>query len=259
MTPGAHRRRAGRPGLLLVAAAAVLAVLVVAAAVHLRLGRPAGQDTPPPPAAAEGAAGPTAPSSPAAPPSPDGGKALPEPGTAWDSTCGVELPTSAGHGPRDRDGHRTSGFARTPTGAVIAALHLVVQVSPQSGPDVFVPTLAEQVTGPDAGTFTHQVHTEYEQAAHAASVPYGQPLCPIYGRFAGYLLDSYAGDAASLRLLVEAPGPDGVARLVSVLVQLVRVDGDWRLVAPPRGDWSSVSTLVPASAAGQYTPLAAKG
>jgi hypothetical protein len=50
-----------------------------------------------------------------------------------------------------------------------------------------------------------------------------------------------------------------VAQLVSVLVQLVWVDGDWRLVAPPRGDWSTVSTLLPASAADRYTALAPEG
>jgi hypothetical protein len=243
--------------MLLVAVAAVLVVLVVAAAMHLRLGQRTGGTSPEP--LLERTAEPLDAASPAGtrPPGPEA--VLPDSGITWSSTCGVELPVSAGYGPHARDGQRGYGFARQPAGAVIAALHLVVQVSPQTGPDVFLPTLAEQVTGPDAATFTHEVHTGYEQAAHATQMPYGQPLCPIYGRFAGFLLDSHTDDASSLRLLVEAPGADGVAQLVSVLVQLVWVDGDWRLVAPPRGDWSTVSTLLPASAADRYTALAPEG
>jgi hypothetical protein len=176
---------------------------------------------------------------------------------SWQRLCGIGLPVSARYGPHQRDGHRASGFARQPTGALLAALHLSVRVSPQPGPDVFVPTLAEQVTGPDATVLAHEVHAQYEQLQQQAQVWYGQQVCPIYGRFAGFLLDSHTSTAASLRLLIEAPGPGGGPALASVLVQLSWVDSDWRLVAPPRGDWARVRTLLPASAAAGYHQLAA--
>jgi hypothetical protein len=127
----------------------------------------------------------------------------------WHRLCGIDLPFSARYGPHRRDGERASGFGNQPTGAVLAALHLAVRVSPQLGPDVFVPTLAEQVTGPDAAVLAHQVHAQYQQLQQRAQARYGQPVCPIYGRFAGFLLDSHTSTAASLRLLIEAPGPGG--------------------------------------------------
>jgi hypothetical protein len=236
-----------------VAALAVLG-LVAAAAFLIWIDPGVDHDHPPasePPAATDQPAQP-APGG-TAPPVP-GQDLLPEVG--WGTVCGVTLPFSTSHGPQQHDGDRGYGFARTPTGALLAALHLAVQVSPQSGPDVFAATLAEQVTGPDAAVFAHEVHSQYERLHEQAALPYGQPLCPIYGRFVGLRLDSYHEQAASLRLLLEAPGPDGVAQLAAVIVQVSWLDGDWRLVAPPHGDWSRVSSLQPASALDRYTPIA---
>jgi hypothetical protein len=241
----------------LVAVAAVLTTMVLASALSTRLG-----DRGP-----DGSGAPTAPAGPVEgvePPAPADTQ-LPSAGPAalgdvsWTSTCGVPLPVSQRYGPQRRDSEKVSGFARTPEGAVLAAMHLAVRTSPQAGPDMFVLTLAQQVTGPDAAAFTEQVHTGYEQLHQRSAVPYGQPLCPIYGRFAGFALDSHSDTAASLRLLIEAPGPDGLPQLASALVQLSWIDGDWRLVAPPTGDWSRVRTLLPAPAANGYTPLTPEG
>jgi hypothetical protein len=237
-------------------AAAVLVAMVLASALHAQPDDP-GPDTTPPPAAPTpaGIGDPPVPSGRQSPLS--GDVVVSGDDVTWHRLCGIDLPFSARYGPHRRDGDRASGFANEPTGAVLAALHLSVRVSPQLGPDVFVPTLAEQVTGPDATVLAHEVHAQYQQLQQQAQARYGQPVCPIYGRLAGFLLDSHTSVAASLRLLIEAPGPGGGPRLVSVLVQLSWVDGDWRLVAPPRGDWARVRTLLPASAAGDYQPLAA--
>jgi hypothetical protein len=240
----------------LVAVAAVLTTMVLASALSTRLGDrdPDDSGAPAPPGPAEGVELP-APADTQLPPA--GSVSLGD--VSWTNTCGVPLPVSQRYGPQRRDTGQVSGFARTPAGAVLAGLHLAVRTSPQAGPDVFVPTLARQVTGPDAAAFTEQVHTGYEQLHQRSAVRYGQPLCPIYGRFAGFALDSHSDAAASLRLLIEAPGPDGAPQLASALVQLSWVDGDWRLVAPPFGDWSRVRTLLPASAADGYTPLTPEG
>jgi hypothetical protein len=57
-----------------------------------------------------------------------------------------------------------------------------------------------------------------------------------------------------MRVLIEAPTGTGTAR-AAALVQVAWVDGDWRLVAPPNGDWSTVRAPVPAHAVTEYTPL----
>ena len=237
-------------------AAAALVAVVLASALHARPGDP-GPGSAPPPVVAPTPAGTGDPPLPATPSRLPADVALGGADVTWQRLCGIDLPVSARHGPHQRDGDRAFGFANTPAGAVLAGLHLSVRVSPQLGPDVFVPTLAEQVTGPDAAVLAHQVHTQYEQLQQQAQAQYGQQVCPIYGRFAGLLLDSHTATAASLRLLIEAPGADGGPQLASVLVQLSWIDGDWRLVAPPRGDWARVRTLLPASAAGDYRPLPA--
>lgn len=243
---GGHRR-----GLVLAAVATALLLLVVAVMLHMRLGGDAAGDTPPqPPAIGQ----PGVQSSTAAPP---GGQASLLAGgeVTWGRFCGVDLPHSERHGPHGGDGERRYGFARDAAGAVVAAAHLLVQVSPQTGPDVFAATVSEQVVGPDADALGHAVHDQYTQLAEAAQLPYGQPACPIYVRLVGFVIDSQTAQAASLRLLVEGPGSDGTPQWASLLVQLSWIDGDWRLVAPPMGDWSRTSTLLPASAADAFTPL----
>jgi len=245
---GGHRR-----GLVLAAVAAALLLLVIAAAVHMRLSSGAGDDVPDSRPAADPAVNqPALPGSAASPADSDvlaGGRA------GWSQSCGVELPESDRYGPHGFDGDRHYGFSPEPGGAVVAAAHLLVQVSPQVGPEVFWPTIREQVTGPDKQALADAVHAEYEQAVEAVHVPYGQPLCPIYARLVGYLIDSHTPQATSLRMLAEGPGPDGAPQLMALLVQLSWIDGDWRLVAPPLGDWSRVSTLLAASAADQYTSM----
>jgi hypothetical protein len=249
VSPGRHRRRGlSRSTIAAAAAVAVLLVLVVTAVVHQR--DSAGPEVTPP-------APPAGPDATPIPPSTAGHDQMPRwmEDADWVQVCGLELPVSARYGPYERDGVRMRGFARTPDGAVLAMLHLVVQTSPQTGPQVFTAAVAEQVTGPDAATFGHEIHGQYEHARQVAQEPYGQALCPIYATVRGYRLDSFHDDAASLRLLIEAPGPQGLPQLASVLVQVAWVDDDWHLVAPPHGDWSRVRTLLPPSAAGPYTPL----
>jgi len=244
MSPGTGRRT--RRVVALTATSAMLAA-VIGAAAHARLGGDRSTVDPP----AEGPAAAEVPA--AAPPS---AGAMPDDVT-WAEVCGLHLPASTQFGPRDTEAGRARGFAHEPAGAVLAALHLTARVSPQTGPHVFVPTLREQVTGPDAAAFADAVHTGYEQTREARQVPYGQPLCPIYASVRGYRLDSYADAAATVRLLIEAPG-EGGPRMAAALVALAWLGGDWQLVAPPRGDWATVRTILPSSAAANFTPLPAR-
>ncbi|QSB13768.1 hypothetical protein JQS43_19720 [Natronosporangium hydrolyticum] len=223
MSPGLHRRRGSNRALWYAAVAAALAIIAVAAALHMRLSD-GGPDPQP---------GPTGhpqqtdrPVDPAQPDSPPAAPILPDDELVWASLCGVPLPYSDRYGPHRREGDRGLGFAREPAGAVLAALHLAVLVSPQVGPDTFAPTLTGRVIGPDATVFAHRVHDQYEDAREIAQVPYGEPLCPIYGTVRGFQLDSFSPDAASLRLLIEAPGVDGVPQLAGVLMQLTWLEAD---------------------------------
>ncbi|NUR28371.1 MAG: hypothetical protein HOV83_21435, partial [Catenulispora sp.] len=173
----------------------------------------------------------------------------------WAAVAGVELPYSASAGPRVTAGGRAAGFSANRAGAVFAAIHLVVRTSPRVGPDVFGPTVREQVYGPDRSALADQVNADYADARDRQQVPYGQPLAPAFAQVTGVRVDFFDGTAATVRLLMRLPGPHGDPVYVSSTLQVSFVDGDWRLMAPPRGDWATVRTEVPASAASDYTPL----
>ncbi|GAA1026160.1 hypothetical protein GCM10009557_02860 [Virgisporangium ochraceum] len=170
----------------------------------------------------------------------------------WERVAGIDLPASKEHGPRNRNLGRSAAFAQSPPGAVLAALHLIVRTSYQAGPAVWEPTLRDQVVGPDAVAYAEEV-----RADHRAALRRGDKADRIYAAIAGIRLDSYRPEAASMRVLIEAPTGTGTAR-AAALVQVAWSDNDWRLVAPPHGDWSTVRTPVPADAVSDYIPLPAR-
>lgn len=171
------------------------------------------------------------------------------------TVAGVDLPVSAHDGPRERPAGRAKGFSQSPAGAVLAAMHLVVCTSPQVGPAVWQPTLRDQVVGPDAAAFADAIQRDYDEARERLQVPYGEPLGRIYGAIRGVRVDAYGPQAASLRLLIEAPdGNGGLARAAAV-VQVSWSGTDWQLIAPPRGSWASVRVLIPPTLVGSFTPV----
>lgn len=169
----------------------------------------------------------------------------------WERVAGIDLPVSASDGPRNRNLGLAKEYGHTPAGAVLAALHLIVRTSYQVGTAVWEPTLRDQVVGPDAAAYTAEV-----RADHKAALRKGEPADRIYAAIVAVRVDAYTAEAASMRVLIEAPTGTGTAR-AAALTQVAWSDNDWRLVAPPRGDWSTVRTPVPADAAG-YTPLPAR-
>src|SRR4051794_9259746 len=68
-------------------------------------------------------------------------------GVSFARVAGIDLPVSAATGPTETLGGLARGFAHTRSGAVVAALHLLVRTTPQVGPVVFEPTLLDQVVG----------------------------------------------------------------------------------------------------------------
>lgn len=172
----------------------------------------------------------------------------------WVTVAGLGLPVSATAGPHDLADGRARGFSQSPSGAIFAGLHLLVRTSPQVGPRVWAPTLREQVVGPDAAAFTDAVAQSYDDARQQLQLSYGEPLGRIAATIGGIRIDGYSEHAASLRVLIEAPAGDGRLARAALLVQVAWSGTDWQLVAPPRGDWAAVRTLVPSSVSG-YTPL----
>jgi hypothetical protein len=164
----------------------------------------------------------------------------------WDDALGVRLAVSHIHGPQRIGGDRAAGFARTEAGAGFAAAHLVARTSPSVGPAVFSATLAEQVRGPNRLAMEQLVTEEYEQQRQRAGVQQGQRIPGADAEVVGYRVESYENDAvhATVLLVLTSPGLRASGRFLSVVVTLQWADDDWQLIAPPQGDWVTVSRVV---------------
>jgi len=175
------------------------------------------------------------------------------PDVTWSETAGVSLPVSAQAGPRDTSEGRARGFERSPAGAVLAAVHLLVRVAPQVGPDVFDPTLRTQVVGPDAAAMRANVAAQYRVMVEQAGIVFGQPVGRLYAALRGYRIDAYTADAAVLQVMTEARTSDGQPVMAAVGIEVRWSGGDWALIAPPGGSWEQTVTVVGRSEAATFT------
>ena len=216
-------------------AAAVAAVLLVAGLAFALTGRPPASRSPaatapaPAPASPAGAAGPGQPQVPR----------VSLASVRWSGFYGVELPVSAQAGPYDTSGGMAAGFARTPLGALLAAVNIGVRANAQWGPRIFTAVIRGQVTGPDAAALLAGCQAAYDQAAQSAGVTAGQPLGTADVTEQAFRWVAYTPAAAILDLVSAGPGSNGATVRASVQMEAVWDGGDWKVVAPPGGDWGN--------------------
>lgn len=139
----------------------------------------------------------------------------------WKPHSSVETPFSRAHGPRVTEGGWSRGFARTPQGAVLAAIHIIFQTSggtsvPRAAQEA---ALAEQVVGAEAD------HYRERSLASAGSAEGIERVV-----LEGYRIISYTEHAAKVEFTTAAV-KEQVERAGTTVV-VVWQDGDWRMVAP---------------------------
>ena len=162
----------------------------------------------------------------------------------WSDFYGVELPVSAQAGPRELSGGTAAGFARTPLGALLAAVNIGVRANAQWGPRIFTPVIRGQVTGPDAAALLASCQAAYDQAAQAAGVTGGQPLGTVQVTEQAFRWVTYTPAAAIIELVSAGPGPQGTTVRASTQIQAVWAGGDWKVIAPPGGNWGNSATML---------------
>ncbi len=237
---------------LLMATLATVAVLAVAVAASRSL---SGRDSRrlAPAAPARSPALPARPALPEGPLVPQGALA----GLRWSGYHGVKLPSSPLAGPRDTAGGRAWGFADTPLGALVAAVNIAVRANPEWGPGVFGPTIRGQVTGPDAGALLAACQASYDQAAATAGITAGEPLGSASVTEEAFRVIAWSPSQATIDLVSAGPGSDGRTVRAVTRIQVTWDGADWKVIAPPGGDWSAAASLL-GSAAG-YTPFPGQG
>jgi hypothetical protein len=165
-------------------------------------------------------------------------------GLSWVSFHGMQLPVSATAGPHDTRGGLASGFADTPQGALVAAINIGLRTAAQWGSTIFVPTITRQITGPNAKALLHAEETAYAQLRAATHVRAGQPTGQGYAAEDGYRFTAWSPDAATIDVVTIGPTASGATVLAVTRVQVVWQHGDWRVIAPPGGNWANAATAI---------------
>jgi hypothetical protein len=156
----------------------------------------------------------------------------------------MRLPVSATAGPRYTRGGLASGFADTPQGALLAAINIGVRTAAQWGSAIFVPTITRQVTGPAASALLHAEETSYAQLRATAHVRAGKPAGQAHAAEDGYRFAAWSPATATVEVLTVGPTAGGATVLAATRVQVVWRHGDWRVVAPPGGNWANAATAI---------------
>ncbi|MBO2447148.1 hypothetical protein J4573_08625 [Actinomadura barringtoniae] len=134
---------------------------------------------------------------------------------------------------------------------MLAAIHITARANAVWGPRIFEPTIAQQVTGPDAAALADETRQAYEQQRRSTHTPDGRPLGRAYVTIEGFRWLGYTSDLADLDLVTAGPGDSDATVRAVTRVLLEWRDGDWRVVGPPNGNWAA--SAAPIESADGYT------
>jgi hypothetical protein len=160
-------------------------------------------------------------------------------GLRWSDYHGVRLPSSPSAGPRRTGGGLASEYSDTPLGALLAALNIAVRANAQWGPRIFGPTIRDQVTGPDAGALLAGCQSAYSKASRAAHITGGWPLGDAFVTEEAFRWVEWTSADATIDLVSAGPGSLGVTVRAVTQVQVTWDGSDWKVIAPPGGDWGN--------------------
>ena len=182
----------------------------------------AGSAPPPPPPAGPAGGGDSG--SPHQPSDPNYLTAAPA-GLRFQDVGGLTLPFSPVDGPLRINGPIAAGYSHTPQGAVLALAQLVPRLG--FGPD-YSQVAAEQLVADQA--LKDQFIAARARQPQATPAELAAQLRPI----AGFRIDSYTPDRATIVLLTATPGVAGSDQGSRAAV--VWSGGDWKVPAQPNGN-----------------------
>jgi hypothetical protein len=229
MSDAGRNRRNARRALTVTVVLAALLLVSVAVTAYFAFGRPTFRSVQPqPPSAAAGPA------------------AVAPADVSWTTVAGVRLPFSRADGPHSVTPTTASGFSHSRRGAGLAAVHVLMRSSPTAGPQTFEPTITQQVAGANVAAMKLLTAEEYAQLRNDAGVAAGQPVDGD-AQILGYRTEAFAGATASESVLLASPALQAKGQVLRVDVRLQWAAGDWRVVAPPRGDWAASTSVLSAT------------
>jgi hypothetical protein len=165
-------------------------------------------------------------------------------GLSWTDFHGIQLPASAQDGPHHARGGLAWGFTDTPRGALLAAINIAVRTAALWGPAIYQPTITRQVTGPDTAALLRADASDYAQLRAAAHAGAGKPAGRGYAAETAFRFDAYSPAGATVDIVTAGPGSGGTTVLAATRIEVIWRGGDWRVVAPPGGDWDNSAAAV---------------
>ena len=118
-------------------------------------------------------------------------------------------------------------------------MNIGVRANAQWGPGVFGPTIRGQVTGPGAVALLSACRASYEQARQATGVLPGRPLGRAFVVEEAFRWVAYTAAAATVDIVSAGPGGNGGIVRAVTRIEVVWPGRDWRVIAPPGGDWGN--------------------
>jgi len=156
------------------------------------------------------------------------------PGVTWTLVGQSAVPASASEGPTRMAGCVASGFAHTPTGALIAAAQISTRSGYYAGRSCWEPTITGQFTASADRDTLLTLLKDADAKGQPGAAP-GELAQIVAFRFM-----SYTADTAVVGLIRRNPQ----GRLAQTTLTLTWADDDWKLVAPPGGQWPALTTTV---------------
>jgi hypothetical protein len=249
--------------------AALVALLVLAAGITIGVVIGGGDDNNAAPAGPTAITGPSpaAGGTPGPTPSASTGSGTPLPAVLptvplndlrWADYHGLALPISASGGPRQA-GELASGFAHSPLGALLAAIHITSRTEDLLGTNIYGPTIERQVIGPDKDALRSNADADYRQDRVTAggTLPPGAPAGQAHTRLVAFRFEGYTPNVATVHFAGAGPGEGGVQVMIDFRAEARWSGTDWQVVAPPGGDWNNAATQVDAATLATYTQFPA--
>jgi len=158
---------------------------------------------------------------------------------------GFRLPVSPTAGPRGQAGGQAAGFADTPLGAVLAAIHIGYRANAPWGSAIYEPTIVHQVVGPDQPALLAATRGSAQALGSPTLPPAGTAIAGSDARVRGVRWEGYTPTDAVLHLAQSQQDPStGGVNLVDLRLEVRWERSDWRLLAPPAGQWTNAATAL---------------
>jgi hypothetical protein len=100
------------------------------------------------------------------------------------------------------------------------------------------------MTGLGAGALLAACRASYIQEARAAGVTGGRPLGRGYAAEEAFRWVAYTPADATVDIVSAGPGPQGSTVRAVTRIEVLWARGDWRVIAPPGGDWGNSAAPV---------------